>query len=148
VVAALILFALGGLLVWVARRNRGRVQASMSWPEAMGRIISASVREDVTQGDSDTPDSSTFYRVVEYEFEVGGRPYRGKRLAFQDAGYSSWNKASTAMQAFAVGGGVRVYYNPGKPDDCVLERAAHHNNVMLAIGVFLLLAGAGFAIKG
>jgi hypothetical protein len=144
IATALFGICLGALLLWLGWRNRKKVQASMEWPYVPGRIISASVREDRTQGDQETADTTSYYPVVEYEYIVEQQLYRGNRLSFVDKGQSSRQKALAQVQVFQPGSPVWVFYNPAKPIDCVLERTAHSNNFVLILGgIIFLISLAG-----
>jgi hypothetical protein len=147
-VVALVAFLVGALLLWLGWRNRQRVNASMSWPYVAGRVISASVSESYSQGDAETPDSTSYSPVVEYEYMVGQQLYRGNRLAFQDKSYSNWKQASAVLQSFPVGGPIWVFHDPLNPANCVLDRTAHSNNFMLIVGIVLVVVALAAAIKG
>jgi hypothetical protein len=139
-IAGLVLFALGALFLWRVWRTRQKLMASMSWPYTPGRIIGATVRQEVTRGDADTADQVTYQPVVQYEYQVSGQLYQGNRFALQDKAYSSSKKAFDAASPFQPGTPVWVFYDPAKPQDSVLERKAHGNNLGMAIGALLVVA--------
>jgi hypothetical protein len=146
--AALLILCLGALFLWLGFHSRQRAKASMSWPYVAGRIISATLREDWTRGDSETADSVTYIPVVDYEYMVGPQLFRGNRLSFMDKGYSNSKQAYAAVQGYPAGGPVWVFYNPAKPQDCVLERKVHFNSFTLIIGAVLVIAAIAGLIKG
>jgi hypothetical protein len=138
--AGLIAFVLGALLLWQAWRRQQKVKASMSWPYVLGKVLAASVRQVVVRGDADTRDTTNYVPSVQYEYQVGGQNYQGNRLAFQEKGYNSHKKAFKLVADFPVGGPVSVYFDPANPQNAVLERKAHGNNFILAVGGILVLA--------
>ena len=144
---ALFVFALGSLLVWLGWRNRKKVQASMTWPYVPGRITSATIRQDVTQGDQDHADSTSYVPVVMYDYQVDSQIYHGNRLAFVDQGYASSKKAFAALQSYPMNGAVWVFYNPAKPQECVLERKASQNNFILIVGIILCVVAVASLFK-
>jgi hypothetical protein len=146
-IAALLIFSLGSLLVWLGWRNRKKVQASLAWPYVPGRVTSATVRRDVTRGDQDNADSISFVPVVTYDYQVEDQLYHGNRLAFVDQGYANSTKAFAALQPYPVNGAVWVFYNPAQPQDCVLERKASHNNFMLIVGIIMWVAAVAALVK-
>jgi hypothetical protein len=147
-VVALIAFLVGALLLWLGWRNRRNVNASMSWPHVAGRVVSATVSESHNRGDDDTPDSTSYTPVVEYEYMVGQQIYRGNRLAFQDKSYPNWKQASAVLQSFPAGGPIWVFHDPHNPANCVLDRTAHSNNFILIVGIILVAVAVAAAIKG
>jgi hypothetical protein len=44
------------------------------------------------------------------------------------------------IAAFPAGNPVLVYYDPANPQNAVLERRAHGNNILLVVGGILVLA--------
>ena len=138
--AGLFAFVLGALLFWQAWRRQQKVKASMSWPYVPGRVIAASVRQVVERGDAQTRDITNYVPFVQYEYQVGGQNYQGNRLAFQEKGYNSHKKAFKLVAAYPAGNPVSVYYDPANPQNAVLERKAHGNNFLLAVGGILVLA--------
>jgi len=137
---SLVLVALGALFLWLSWRTRQKLMASMSWPYVPGRVIGASVRRDVTQGDAETSDSVSHVPVVQYEYQVGAQTYQSNRFSVQDKGHSSSKKAFDVVKAFQAGAPVWVFYDPAKPQDSVLERKAHGNNFAMVIGCLLVVA--------
>lgn len=145
--AGLFAFVLGALLLWLGWRGQQKVKASMSWPYVLGKVVAASVRQVVERGDADTRDTTHYVPFVQYEYQVGGQNYQGNRLAFQEKGYNSHKKAFNLVAAFPVGGPVSVFFDPANPQNAVLERKAHGNNVLLVVGGILVLAAIASLFK-
>jgi len=142
-----ILLSLGVLLLWLSWRNHQKVQASMSWQSVTGRILSAEVREQINRGNADEADQYTYTPEVRYEYQVGGQTYPGTRLAFSVRAYSSAKQAMAAVQALQPGMTVPVFYDPGKPQDAVLERKAPANWLPAILGAVLVLVAFVILIK-
>jgi hypothetical protein len=135
--------ALGALLLWQGWHRQQKVKASMSWPYVPGRVNAASVRQVVTRGDAETRDVTNYVPFVQYEYQVGAQIYQGNRLAFEEKGFGSHKKAFQLVQAFPAGHPVWVFYDPAAPQNAVLERKAHGNNLFLVVGAILVLAAIG-----
>jgi hypothetical protein len=138
---ALFLLAFGGLFFWLGWRNRRKVLASMSWPYVLGRITATSVSKNYTQGDANTSDDISYTPAVQYEYQVETQVYKGDRLGFQTKGYGSHKRASAALESYPVGAPVQVYFDPGNPRNCVLERKAPGNSFLLVVGVVIMVLG-------
>lgn len=145
--STLIAFVLGAFLVWQGWRRQQSVKASMSWPYVQGRVIAASVRQVVERGDADSRDTTKYVPLVQYEYQVGGTTFQGNRLAFQEKSYSSNKKAFALVAAYAAGSPVWVFFDPANPQNAVLERKAHGNNIILVVGGVLVLAAVASLFK-
>jgi hypothetical protein len=146
-VQTLVLFALGLFLFWWGWRTRKKVQASMAWPYAPGRVIASTVRQNVTQGDAHHADTYSYSPFVQYEYAVNQQTYQSFQIAFQEKTYSRLKKAQEALQAYQPGQPVWVFFDPADPRNAVLDRSARGNNVTLALGVVLLLASVVSLVK-
>jgi hypothetical protein len=119
----------------------------MAWPYVQGRVIAASVRQVVERGDAETRDMTKYLPLVQYEYQIDGKTFQGNQLAFQEKSYSSHKKAFALVAAFAAGSPVFVFFDPANPQNAVLERKAHGNNVILVIGGILVLAAVASLFK-
>ena len=70
---------------------------------------------------SSTSDGTTYAARIEYEFELGGTSYTGDRHSFFSFGTSSSEHANAIVRRYPVGKRVTVYYDPGEPQQSVLE---------------------------
>ena len=145
--AGLFAFVLGALLLWLGWRGQQKMKASMAWPYVLGKVVAASVRQVVERGDAQTRDITNYVPFVQYEYQVGGQNYQGNRLAFQEKGYNSHKKAFKLVAAYPAGNPVSVYYDPANPQNAVLERKAHGNNILLVVGGILVLAAIASLFK-
>ena len=145
--ATLIAFVLGAFLIWQGWRRQQSVKASMSWPYVQGRVIAASVRQVVERGDAETRDMTKYVPLVQYEYQVAGKTFQGNQLAFQEKSYNSHKKAFALVAAFAAGSQVMVFFDPANPQNAVLERKAHGNNIILVVGGILVLAAVASLFK-
>ena len=126
--------SIGAYLYW-------RAKASQNWPWVMGEVLSARVRETVdTTGSGRT--ISRHFPEVTYEYRVGGRTYRGKRIRFGGPLHTDRETAEAWLQSYPVGGQVRVYYNPKRPQEAVLQPSSSPTAwILIFVGLFSLFVG-------
>jgi hypothetical protein len=84
------------------RSDRDLGRRSLTWPSTAGRI---------TREWYSTP-QHVEVRSIFYEYQVGGRSFQSMRV--QRGGHD-------APERYQVGDAVAVYYDPSRPDRCVLE---------------------------
>lgn len=133
------LLALGIYLIYAAISSRNKAKNSQGWPSVTGTITRSDI-ESSRSTDSEGETTTWHTPVVEYDYEVLGTKYHGKRTAFgATTNYATEAKAREALAAFPNGQAVAVYYNPLKPDEAVLEQKARATNGMLAAGIVLVV---------
>ena len=145
---ALVVFLAGALFLWQGWRSQQKVKASMAWPYVPGRVSSASVRRVVDHGDAQTAESTSYFPLVNYEYQVGAQIYQGNRMAFHERGYSSNKKAFAVVEGFPAGHPIWVFYDPANPQNAVIERAAKGNKFQFVLGAFLVIVAIALLIKG
>lgn len=70
---------------------------------------------------SSSSDGTTYAAKIEYEFELGGTSYTGDRHSYFSISTSSRGHAEEVVKRYPVGRRVQVHYDPGEPEDSVLE---------------------------
>jgi hypothetical protein len=105
---------------WAHFRAVGKAKAAETWPIASGTIVSCDI---VVEESSDREGGTTtwYNPVVTYAYNVGGQDLESTRLRFGSYRSASRKKAEALLAPYAPGGLTSVRYNPGKPDECVLE---------------------------
>ncbi|MHC1782320.1 MAG: DUF3592 domain-containing protein [Anaerolineaceae bacterium] len=112
-----------GLLVYSANSKK-KAGASQSWPGVPGTITVSDVRQS-SSTDDDGHVTFSYYPRVEYTYEVAGQSFTSKQVAFGGVrGYGNPEKARQDLAKYPAGAAVTVFYNPEKPGEAVLERAA------------------------
>jgi hypothetical protein len=99
------------------------VRRARHWQATFGRVVASAVeaRATVRPGIAAEKVVGNYPRIV-YEYEVEGRRHQSHRLTFAR---ESPNRAIAATLArYPVGAEVTVYYDPTRPSEAVLERAA------------------------
>lgn len=133
-----VFFLVGGILLFIAIRNRQKSSASMSWPSVPGTITASAVREN-SSTDEDGHESTTYSPAVEYEYLVNNQAYKGKRINYGVGSSSNRAAAQKEVDRFLPGMAVTVYYNPEKPGEAVLDRKIVSSKAGLIIGIVFLV---------
>ncbi|MCL4248041.1 MAG: DUF3592 domain-containing protein [Anaerolineae bacterium] len=125
-------------LFWRAMRGRGRASQARNWPFVTGAVVDARV-EARRSSNSRGGYSTSYYPVVNYEYEVQGHRYRSNQLYLGDSiGYGSSAIAENKVAPYLSGNRVTVYYDPQNPGVAVLERASPSSNILLFVVVLIL----------
>jgi hypothetical protein len=92
---------------------------AQSWSTVTGKIVRSELAEKRHrfQGEQEKIENVP---AVEYEFETGGRKYRGTRIGIGDDTGGANTEATLAR--YRLGSDVTVYYDPDDPRNCVLEK--------------------------
>jgi len=113
-----------------------------SWTTTQGHIAVSKVaaRHHQFAGSETTVKNEP---VVEYEFTVGNRRYRGSRIGIGDDAGGANTEAT--LKRYPAGATVTVFYDPADPRNCVLERDMPEG---VAKGCLVLLVAAAVLIVG
>ena len=69
------------VFVYLALRGRGQANRALrDWQGVQGRVLASTIQARRTRSGSGY--GTSYYPVVVYEYEVGGRWYQGQRLSF------------------------------------------------------------------
>ena len=114
---------------------------AVSWPHAVGEVISAEV---VTQSQSDIDESDLYQPKIVTRYVVNGRTYHTREIGFNQSSF--WRTDSTyayeVTEKLAPGTKVDVYYDPDDPAVAVLDKSADwFTYFMMALGAILVLCG-------
>jgi hypothetical protein len=143
-IVGLIFIAVGFGFAWFGRRYWKLATASKTWPKAPAKVLKSFVQE--AENTDQQGNSVTMYHArVQYEFEVDGLRYEGKRIQFAGPpGTGNIGKAQAIVARYPEGGTVDVYYDPVKPSMCTLDRTTSYVGLglMIGMGVFFILVGA------
>jgi hypothetical protein len=149
---AVLFIGIGLLLIFLYRRNQKRASESLLWPETSGTVVHSAVSAEVSVFDNDEIQNQRqqmYSADIRYTYLIDGVEYTTKRISF--AGKSSYSKQQRAEEIIAKypqGASVRVFYNPEKNQESVLERTANGSGVLLGAGVAFLLVGVITLIVG
>jgi hypothetical protein len=98
------------------------------WPTTPGTVVSSDISSS-TDSDGDT----TYRTDIAYTYNVMGRDYTGKNIAFGYAGSSSHRFHSDIHDALPENSQVAVRYDPGKPERAVLSFGVNQSIKFLMI---------------
>lgn len=144
----LILLGIGIFLIVGNLRARKKADASQNWPATSGTVVLSEVRKSETHNEEGGLSSIAYFPYVEYDYQVNDQMVRGKKLTFGGHDLTkSYAEATARVAKYPVGAAVSVYYNPGKLEDAVLERAAPRSKSGLIVGIILTsLGGIGLLV--
>jgi hypothetical protein len=118
----IILAGFAGLLAFATVYKYVEVRIASRWPSVPGRVLSSRVvqrRAGGVGGDEKDVELRNFAEVT-YEYEVQGRKQRANRVSIgEDPGNF---QVEETLAKYPQGASVRVYYNPTKHGEAVLER--------------------------
>ncbi|MES2091849.1 MAG: DUF3592 domain-containing protein [Pseudomonadota bacterium] len=106
-----------GALAWRAYQIS---RASPQWPTTEGEMLQSRPRSLHDSGDGAGTPSHEWDVDVLYRYSVNGIEYKNNRLQVFGRRYFSEQEALATLAPFPVGGKVKVFYDPGKPQSSVL----------------------------
>ena len=119
-----------------ALMQSARGRAAAGWPTAAGTVTSTRIDE------KSALKGGFFYTpVILYRYTVAGMDYHGDRIAFGDMS-GSHLEAEKMLQSYPVGSAIHVHYNPGRPEESVLQTGPDKYLVGTIIGACIFF-GAG-----
>ena len=86
-----------------------------SWPFVHGKMLKSDVTTKLTGGGLKTK-----MLDLEYEYEIGGKMYRGSRLSYSS---QMMNEVENFSKNYPKDSKVKVYYKPNSPANSILTKA-------------------------
>jgi Protein of unknown function (DUF3592) len=113
------------------------------FPTTTGRVTGSYVQEDWRENKDKTKPPYAFYRpMIDYQYQVGGKVYRGNRYRCQRSNSDSDPAPAHRLVAeFPVGREVPVYYDPRQPDDALLSPGIIGRDLFLFPALIFVAAG-------
>jgi uncharacterized protein DUF3592 len=139
---ATIMFGMGLGILLLAFATQRQVWAMRNWSIAAGKILDASVQAR-KEWDPDSEYRTYYNSEVVYSFLVRDQQYISDRVSFGGK-YRGAVMGSTpgfvksSLQKYPKGASVQVYYNPNNPSECVLERPASGQWLLLVVGLGMM----------
>ena len=108
---------------------------SRRWPMAVGLIRRVGiVRSYMPSGGKDSPPSFAYTIVVEYNYIVADKQYKGTRVSFVNKDYASWKEADVARRPFMQDKKINVYYCPLIPSlSCITHLKL--SDIVISVGI-------------
>jgi len=133
-------FAVGFGILGFGFRSMHMAKQAEHWPTTPGEIISSDF--DV----SSDSDGTTYRTKLSYTYNVNGRDYTNKKIAFGYAGSSSQTFHRNIYDALPVNSQIAVRYDPVDPARAVLSFGVHQSiKFFLLFGATWTLFTAGMA---
>jgi len=133
------------IFIVLALRNSRKANLSRNWPETTGKIIASGIdpRRSHTSGGY----STSYYPVVQYQYQVEGRTYLSNRITFGgEIGYGWTNMAQKQVDNYPPGANVAVFYDPNDPATAVLERTAGTSSKIYWVIAIIILVILGVTV--
>lgn len=129
---------------------RGRAKATLRWRPVPGKIVWSLMDERQARFGRGAFGNArvTQYRPdVRYWYSVGGVEHECAQIFVGDKDWHSLRMtAQPTLDKYPVGRELRVFHNPARPEEAVLERGAVHGStkyIVIGSGTLLIaLAGA------
>jgi hypothetical protein len=123
-----------GLVLWQSPR------AAEAWPHVTGTVL-------VSQVSTDSRFDAPYSPHVEYEYEVNGHNYVGRRITNSDTTTSSFGSVQSQISKYVVGSTPQVYYNPEVPSNSLLDpSSAPGAPILLGVGGVFAFIGISLFI--
>jgi hypothetical protein len=137
---AVLLVAAGIWFIIAFLLEKIRAHAYAAYPTTDGVISSLEMvkRKGITRTTTWTP------KVV-FTYKIGDQIFSGNRLTFTRVVVEE-KTAAKIRELFAAGNPVKVFYNPSKPADSVLNPNGADLKNRLVLGVVLVLVGLGLGL--
>ncbi len=121
----------GLLLTLFAANNSLNAYNAKKWPTTQGTIYSSEVIH-----------SSRYVPKIVYTYDVDTNAYSSERIRLKDmAQYKKKEDAEKVANKYPVDAKVKVYYNPTKFDEAILDPGIKGEHIfMLLIGLIIFLA--------
>jgi len=137
-VIILLLFSLTGVgLTFWGWRVMKQAKERKSWPTVSGKIVVSSMEKGLVD----------LFPRIEYRYEVEGRPLQ-TIFEFPGGTQPTPEFCQAYLKKYPLDAEVMVYYQPGKPEVSTLEPSEEGDWMILALGMMLMVFGAGFAMSG
>ena len=114
--------------------------SAKEWSIIMGKIIKSDIYELQFGGES----NATFRPDIAFEYNVNGEKYISDRLYYGVKIMSSfnWIKSRKLVEKYPVNKEVKVYFNPNKPSESVVEPGIHVDlGVIFIFAIFFVICG-------
>ena len=92
--------------------------SSKSWLTADGTIVASQAPEE-NKGEND--DAAVYHPTIRYEYTLDGKPYSSETIDFVWWGHYFFWDAKRLVSKYPLHGHVKVYCNPRKAQQSVLE---------------------------
>lgn len=122
---------------------------SRRWPMAVGLIRRAGiVRSYMPSGgkwDGNSPPPNAYTIVVEYNYIVADKQYKGTRVSFVEKDYASWKEADAARRHFMHDKKINVYYCPLIPSlSCITHLQL--SDIMISVSAVVAFSAGSLIV--
>ncbi|MFY9695799.1 MAG: DUF3592 domain-containing protein [Xanthobacteraceae bacterium] len=135
-----IAIAIGAVLYIVQFRQGLRADASKKWPRAAGTVMTSVLEK--------SPEHRRRYRAaLQYRYRVGGKDYQASRV-FWGGNEGREKHMASVVETYPEGSGVRVFYDPKKPSEAVLDPIQNTGSRQLVLYALAMVTLGLFTVTG
>lgn len=123
-----------------------RAVKSKSWVEAEGIIVESKL---LSHGRSMMMGRNyeRYSALIKYEYDVSSKKYEGDRVRFFPMGTSVSKKTvERLVSEYDVGDVITVFYDPDKPDQCLLKKGLNLKAFLTLIAILFFMGFVFFMI--
>ena len=127
--------------VWGTVNQFRQARASESWPQVLGTIEAAWIRENKLGNNL----RGSFTAEIEYVYVVDNKTLIGKQIAPHKQEYGTREEAQKLIAPYPIRSQQPIFYNPDEPTESMLEPGVTTSSYVLLAIPPLMLAFAGLA---
>ncbi len=139
-ICAIAFIVIGMVFLAISLLQMRKAKTAESWPTIAGTVLSSELEEHRSHNSKTHTTTVTYTPKVEYQYELLGTKYLGKKISFGSAAYD-YNTASGKLAPYPNGAAVTVHYDPSEPSKAVLEPKAAGSTPMIVLAAIFILVG-------
>lgn len=124
-----------------------KMRAAQSWTQTPCVIKASTVVRRMGKSSTKRPSHPVYSLTLAYEYQVGGKPYRGTTYSFDATKLEGWRETDKFAKSFPAGASTTCWVNPNLPAEAVLKRDAQQPRLFLLVPVILLAAGIALCLN-
>lgn len=136
-----VFIVVGAWLAWTTLDGMVKARSVASWPTAGADIKKIDLRDEDTDG------SESYEVLVDYEYEVDNKQFKGNQIhpAYSESSFEGHLRLYEELKKAAV---VKVYINPKDPSEAYLVSGSYSAHwsaffggmIFFTMGIFFMLA--------
>jgi hypothetical protein len=139
---------IGPLGVYKGIRDALRLNTARGWPIAKGVVVKSEAVRTSGNLSGSGQNSTIFTPRIRFKYSVENKEYESDKITWGGTwGSNSGNYCEVMLKAYPTGKKLDVYYDPKKPNDCIIQlRYSFVMAIPWIAGILFIVVGGGFAI--
>ena len=138
----LIYFALIIGLIYFLMFSLPQAFESKDWPETQAIVTNSEIKRLAPKKGS----APKYHPVIEYQYSVSGIQYQSNRINIHDHYTTGSKRAQEITTLYPVDSTVRIYYNPTRPEQAVLNNGVRQGQFITIVFFILGLSLMSFIV--